>query len=97
MRIVGASSMHVELPFIMEALFYGIIAFFISLLPYSFMKTKFIPVLAGQFNVDPSLFYIGFAAYIQQWWLIIFLGVLIFNTLSSWLVVKEYVSKKIVL
>lgn len=97
MRIVGASNIHIELPFVVEALFYGVVAFCISLIPYSFMKNKFIPVLAGQFNVEPAVFYEGFAGYIHQWWMIILLGVLVFNALSSWIVVKEYVSKKIVL
>lgn len=97
MRIVGASNYHIEFPFIIEGIMYGLVAFLLSMVPFSIMKQRLVPVLADQFNVQHEMFATIISNYYGDWWLMLIISVIVFNAVSSWLVVRQYMSSNIVL
>lgn len=95
MRIVGASNMQIQLPFIFEALLSGLLAFSVSLIPYYLLKQKFVPILSQQFGTDPLIIHQKMAEHFFNWWIIIIIGIVIFNAFISSFVAQQYLTRKL--
>lgn len=91
MRLVGASNMYVEMPYIFEGIFYGVSAAVVSVI-LMLITVKFLSRMTAKFLDQGSLI----SSYMASFWLIF--GILLFmgaglGVISSFIAIRRYLKK----